>query len=106
MVFPQNGSASSRMTSSRTPRAKSPAPPSTSIGYDTYTPGRITVRNAAGTVVDPFDLRSYTLFVNGSIQTRDSEADSKGARLDATRKFFADAFKFSAKAGVAVKEEY
>ena len=75
-------------------------------GYDTYTPGRITVRNAAGSVVDPFDLRSYSLFVNGSIQTRDSEAKSKGARLDATRKFFPDTFKFSAKTGVAVKEEY
>ena len=75
-------------------------------GYDTYTPGRITVRNAAGTVVDPFDLRNYNLFVNGSTQTRDSEADSKGARIDATRKFFFDAFKFSAKAGLAVKEEY
>ncbi len=75
-------------------------------GYDTYTPGRITVRNSAGTVVDPFDLRSYNLFVNGSIQTRDSEADSKSARLDATRKFFPDTFKFSAKAGLSVKEEY
>lgn len=71
-----------------------------------YIPGQITVRNAAGTVVDPFDLRNYTLFVNGSIQTRDSEADSKGARLDATRKFFGDAFSFSAKGGLSVKEEY
>jgi iron complex outermembrane receptor protein len=75
-------------------------------GYDTYTPGRITVRNAAGAVVDPFDLRNYNLFVNGSIQTRDSEADSKSARVDATRKFFSDSFTFSAKAGLSVKEEY
>ena len=74
--------------------------------YDTYTPGRITVRNAAGTVVDPFDLRNYNLFVNGSIQTRDASATSKGARCDATRKFFPNVFKFSAKTGISVKEEF
>jgi iron complex outermembrane recepter protein len=74
-------------------------------GYDTYSPGRITVRNAAGTVVDPFDLRNYNFFVNGSIQTRDSTADARSARFDATRKFFPDTFKFSAKAGVSVREE-
>lgn len=75
-------------------------------GYGTYTPGNITVRNAAGSVVDPFDLRNYNLFVNGGLQTRDSEAQSKAARLDATRKFFPETFKFSAKTGVSVKEEY
>ncbi|MSU24936.1 MAG: hypothetical protein EXS32_14075 [Opitutus sp.] len=74
-------------------------------GYDPATPGRITVRNAAGTVVDPFDLRNYNLFVNGSIQTRDADAKSTGARFDATRKFFPEAFKFSAKTGLAVKAE-
>ncbi|MDO8541770.1 MAG: TonB-dependent receptor [Opitutaceae bacterium] len=71
-----------------------------------YVPGRITVRNAAGSVVDPFDLRNYNLFVNGSIQTRDSEADARSARLDATRKFFDEGFKFSVKTGLSVKEEY
>ena len=75
-------------------------------GYGTYSPGRFTVRNAAGAVVDPFDLRSYNFFVNGSIQTRDSSATSKGARFDATRKFYGDAFKFSAKSGVSTKEEF
>ncbi|MES2696336.1 MAG: TonB-dependent receptor [Verrucomicrobiota bacterium] len=74
-------------------------------GYDSYIPQQITVRNSAGAAVDPFDLSNYNLFVNGSIQTRDSDAESRGARFDATRKFFADAFKFSAKAGLAVREE-
>lgn len=74
-------------------------------GFNGFDPGRITVRNAAGSVVDPFDLRNYTLFVNGSIQTRDSSADSKSARFDVTRKFFREKLNFSAKAGVLVKEE-
>ena len=75
-------------------------------GFGTYTPGRITVRNSAGAVVDPFDLRNYNFFINGSIQTRDATANSKSARLDVARKFFPDAFKFSAKAGLHVKEEF
>jgi iron complex outermembrane recepter protein len=74
-------------------------------GFGTYSPGRLTVRNPAGAVVDPFDLRNYNFFVNGSIQTRDADAKSKGARFDATRKFFPESFQFTARTGLSTKEE-
>lgn len=75
-------------------------------GHDAYSPGRVTVRNSSGSVVDPFDLRSYNFFVNGSIQTRDSSATAKSARFDATRKFFLEKLQLSARAGVLVREEF
>ncbi|PTX94342.1 TonB-dependent receptor [Opitutus sp. ER46] len=76
-------------------------------GYDRYLPGRITVRNAAGAVIDPYDFSNYTFFVNSpGAQTRDASATMKSARADATRKFFGETYKLSLKFGAAVKKEY
>ena len=75
-------------------------------GFDTYLPGRITVHNAAGQVIDPFDLNNYSFFLNGSSGTRDNDSTSKNARLDAKRKFFTDNANFSVKVGGSSNESY
>lgn len=55
-------------------------------GFEKYLPGRITVRNAAGQVIDPAPLANFR-FVNGQILTRDNEGNSWNARADVKRKF-------------------
>ena len=75
-------------------------------GYSQYLPGKITVRNAAGEIVDPFNLNSYTFFLNGASGTRDNDSTSKNARLDAKRKFFTERANFSIKAGGSTTETY
>lgn len=75
-------------------------------GYSKYLPGKITARNAAGQVIDPFDLNSYTFFLNGANGTRDNDSTSRNARLDAKRKFFTDSVVFSLKAGGSSAETY
>jgi TonB-dependent receptor len=75
-------------------------------GYSQYLPGKITLRNAAGQIVDPFDLNSYTFFLNGANGTRDNDSTAKNARFDAKRKFFTDRVVFSLKAGGSTAETY
>ncbi|MDP3073433.1 MAG: TonB-dependent receptor [Opitutaceae bacterium] len=75
-------------------------------GFSQFLPGQITVRNAAGQVIDPFDLNNYTFFLNGANGTRDNDSTAKSARFDAKRKFFTDRTNFSVKAGVSTNETY
>ncbi|MBI5766726.1 MAG: TonB-dependent receptor [Verrucomicrobia bacterium] len=75
-------------------------------GYSQYLPGKITVRNAAGQVVDPFDLNNYTFFLNGGNGTRDNDSTAKSARFDAKRKFFNERVPFSLKIGGSSAETY
>lgn len=76
------------------------------VGYSEYFPGTLSVRNAAGDAVDPFDLRSFNFFLNGASTTRDNESTGKSARIDVKRKFFFDRFNGSLKAGVSTSEQY
>ncbi|MBL9200277.1 MAG: TonB-dependent receptor [Opitutaceae bacterium] len=75
-------------------------------GYSQYLPGRISMRNAAGQPVDPFDLNNYTFFMNGGSGTRDNDSTAKSARFDAKRKFFGERVNFSLKAGASSAETY
>ncbi len=75
-------------------------------GFGDYLPGRITVRDAAGQAIDPFDLNSYRFFLNGANTTRDNDSTAKSAKFDARRKFFTDRTNFSVKAGIATNESY
>lgn len=75
-------------------------------GYDQYLPGKITVRNAAGQPIDPFDLNSYSFFLNGASGTRDNDSTSKNARFDATRKFQTTSLPFVIKGGGSTTETY
>ena len=75
-------------------------------GYSSYLPGRVTVRNAAGQAIDPFDLNSYNFFLNGANTTRENDSVGKSARYDAKRKFFTAKTNFSLKTGVSTNESY
>ncbi len=75
-------------------------------GYSQFLPGRITVRNAAGQLVNPFNLNSYNFYLNGASTTRDNDSTGKNARFDAKRKFFTDKLNFSIKAGASTAETY
>jgi iron complex outermembrane recepter protein len=75
-------------------------------GFTDHLPGRITVRNAAGQVIDPLNLQNYNFFLNGANGTRDNDGTAKSARVDVTRKFFTDALKFSVKSGLSTNESY
>lgn len=73
-------------------------------GFEPYRPGRITVRNAAGQVVDYTALSNYR-FNNGAITTRDNEGNSKDARFDVRRKFGFNNVTGAIKVGVTSREE-
>ncbi len=75
-------------------------------GFSDYLPGTVTVRNAAGQVIDPFNLNNYTFFLNGANSTRDNDSTAKSAKFDAKRKFFTDKTNFSIKAGASTAETY
>ena len=75
-------------------------------GFSAYLPGKITVRNSAGLVIDPLDLRNYTFFMNGASGTRDNDSTAKNARADVKRKFFGERIAASFKAGVSSVEQY
>ena len=75
-------------------------------GFDDYLPGKVTVRNAAGQVIDPFNVNSYNFFINGASTTRDNDSTAKNARLDAKRKFYSDQANFSVKIGGSTNESY
>ena len=75
-------------------------------GFTDHQPGRITVRNAAGQLIDPFDLNSYNFFLNGASGTRDNDSTAKNARVDVKRKFFSDRFSAAFKSGVSTVEQY
>jgi iron complex outermembrane receptor protein len=75
-------------------------------GYDATLPRTLTVRNAAGASLDPFDLRSYNFFVNGATGARDSAAHAKSAKVDATRKFFTDRLRSALRTGAFTREEF
>lgn len=73
-------------------------------GFEQYRPGIITVRNAAGQVIDPAPLSNFR-FNNGGITTRDNEGNSKDARLDLRRSFGFRSMTGAIKAGVSSREE-
>ncbi|MBL9186094.1 MAG: TonB-dependent receptor [Opitutaceae bacterium] len=75
-------------------------------GYSQFLPGKITVRNATGQIVDPFDLNNYTFFLNGANTTRDNDSTAKSARFDAKRKFYTEGINFSLKAGASSAETF
>lgn len=74
-------------------------------GFTDHQPGRITVRNAAGQVIDPLDVQNYNLVVGGN-GTRDNDSTAKSARFDVKRKFFTDAMTFAIKSGLSTNESY
>lgn len=74
-------------------------------GFTDHQPGRITVRNAAGQVIDPLDVQNYNLVVGGN-GTRDNDGTAKSARFDVKRKFFTDAMTFAIKSGLSTNESY
>ena len=75
-------------------------------GYSQYLPGTITMRNAAGQIIDPFNLDSYNFFLNGANGTRENDSIGKSARYDAKRKFFTEKTNFSLKAGISTNESF
>ncbi len=75
-------------------------------GFSDYYPGTLTVRNAAGQAIDPFDLRSYNFFLNGASGTRDNDSTGKSARVDVKRKFFAPGYSLGVKTGLSTSEQY
>ena len=74
-------------------------------GFEQYLPGRITVRNAAGQVIDPTSLGQFR-FVNNPILTRDNEGNSRSAKLDVARKFSFRSFSGALKAGLSTNEVF
>jgi iron complex outermembrane receptor protein len=74
-------------------------------GFERYLPGRITVRNAAGQVLDPTDLNLFRA-TNGQILTRDNEGNSWNARLDVARKFSFASVSGALKAGASSAEVF
>lgn len=70
-----------------------------------YLPGIITVRNAAGQIIDPTPLSNYR-FNNGQILTRDNEGNSHDARIDVRRKFSFRSVTGAFKAGISSREEF
>ncbi len=75
-------------------------------GFSDHQPGRITVRDAAGQVVNPLNLQNYNFFLNGANGTRDNDSTARSARIDVKRKFFTSATSFSVKTGVSTNESY
>jgi len=75
-------------------------------GFTDHRPGAITVRNAAGQVIDPLKLSNYTFFLNGSNGTRDNDSTARSAKLDLRRKFFGEALNWSLKGGASTAEQY
>lgn len=75
-------------------------------GFTDHLPGKITVRNAAGQVIDPLNLQNYNFFLNGSNGTRDNDSTAKSARIDVKRKFFTTASNFALKSGASTNEAY
>ncbi len=74
-------------------------------GFTDHRPGAITVRNAAGQVIDPLKLSNYSFFLNGSNGTRDNDGTARSARVDLRRKFFG-AVAWSLKGGLSTAEQY
>lgn len=72
-------------------------------GFSDYLPGRITVRNASGAVVDPFALENYR-YVSGNTGFRDNEGNGWSGQVDAKRKFTLGNTNGSLKAGLASNE--
>ncbi|MEO6245935.1 MAG: TonB-dependent receptor [Opitutaceae bacterium] len=75
-------------------------------GFSQFLPGKITMRNAAGQVIDPLDLNNYNFYLNGASTTRDNDSTARSARVDAKRKFYTDRLNFSVKAGLSTSEQY
>jgi iron complex outermembrane recepter protein len=75
-------------------------------GFSQYLPGQITVRNAAGQVIDPLRLDAYNFYLNGASGTRDNDGTAKSARVDVKRKFFTDSTNFAIKSGISTNESY
>ena len=75
-------------------------------GFSDHQPGRITVRNAAGQIIDPLDLQNYNFFLNGASGTRDNDSTAKSARVDVKRKFFTERTSWALKTGVSTSEAY
>lgn len=75
-------------------------------GFTDHRPGRVTVRNAAGEVIDPLQLSSYTFFLNGSNGTRDNDSTARSARVDVKRKFFPEGASWALKSGLSSVEQY
>ncbi len=75
-------------------------------GFSEFDPGTITVRNAAGAALDPFDLRSYNFFLNGASTTRDNDSTGRNARVDVKRKLFFPAVTAAIKTGLSTTEQY
>ena len=75
-------------------------------GFDTYLPGKISIRNAAGDALDPFNLNNYRFFLNGSSGTRDNDSTAKSAKIDLTRKFFGSRLNALLKFGASTAESY
>ncbi|MFM8334932.1 MAG: carboxypeptidase regulatory-like domain-containing protein, partial [Opitutaceae bacterium] len=75
-------------------------------GFTDHRPGTITVRNAAGQVIDPLKLSNYTFFLNGSNGTRDNDSTARSAKVDLRRKFFGEALNWSLKGGFSTAEQY
>ncbi|MFM7750266.1 MAG: carboxypeptidase regulatory-like domain-containing protein, partial [Opitutaceae bacterium] len=75
-------------------------------GFTDHRPGTITVRNAAGQVIDPLKLSNYSVFLNGSNGTRDNDGTARSAKVDLRRKFFGESLNGSLKGGFSTAEQY
>ena len=75
-------------------------------GFTDHRPGTITVRNAAGQVIDPLQVSNYSFFLNGGNGTRDNDSTARSARVDLRRKFFGEAVNWSLKSGLSSAEQY
>jgi iron complex outermembrane receptor protein len=75
-------------------------------GFSDHRPGRISVRNATGEAIDPFDLDNFNFFLNGANGTRDNDSTAKSARVDVSRKFFTPRLTGALKSGVSTAEQY
>src|SRR5688572_24022034 len=75
-------------------------------GFSDHQSGTITVRDAAGQAVDPFNPDNYNFFLNGASGTRDNDSTARNARVDVKRKFFSERFSSAFKVGASTVEQY
>lgn len=75
-------------------------------GFSENTPGKVTLRDASGRVLDPFSIRDYSFYINGANQTRDMDGDAVNAQISVKRKFFSPFINGSVKTGFSTREEF
>lgn len=75
-------------------------------GFSDYLPGKLSVRDASGQAIDPFNLDNYRFFLNAGSGTRDNDSTARNAKFDVKRKFFTEHTSFAVKVGASTAEQY